>query len=681
MCGIAGIVGLDSTVPPRRRQLKAMADAIIHRGPDDDGYFLNSELGIGLAARRLSIVGVDNGQQPVFNEDRTVVAVYNGELFDHRTLRRDLVARGHRFRTDADSEVLVHLWEEHGENLFNFVDGQFAFALCDLRRGIVILARDRFGICPLHWTRQNGKLYFGSEVKAILASGDVNAEPDLRGVDQILTMFALPTRRTMFKDVQAVYPGHYLKLMVRPGENQITENPYWDLDFPDEGDEKRPANNGELVNGLRDVFYRAVETRLQADVPVAAYLSGGVDSAVICAAATDILDRPIHAFSIKIDSPFFDEERSARRNADAIGCQHTVVTCDSTRLLDRYRQLVVAAESPVVDTSCAALHLLSETLAQQGYKVTLTGEGADEALAGYPWFKTNKLLNLFDFGAFRPGEWARWAIGRIAVPYLTEADRQRILSLLGGTVAQADLYGMVSANRRRILSENSQAKLGDYCAFEDLELNYERMKRWHPLNRSLYVGYKTQLSGMLLSQKSDRVAMANSVEARYPFLDERVVEFCAGVAPEWKLKGVLKDKYVLRQMARGCLPDEAALRPKKMFRAPFSDTVFSPQEPFVQQLLCKESIDRAGYFDAAEVEAALKRRGQKRWPYVTRCFDEMTLVAVFATQLWHHQFIDSNLCESITASATDRLIRTDVPGMVFDNKRFDSSRSERVSEP
>lgn len=644
MCGIAGIVDLQLDRTPAQTTLKAMGDAIFHRGPDQEGFYVDK--GVGLVSRRLSIVGVSNGQQPVFNEDRSVVAVFNGEIYDHKDIRARLEARGHHFRTDADSELLVHLWEDHGDRLFEHINGQFAFALYDTRKKVMIMARDRFGICPLHWTRQQDSIYFGSEIKALLATGKITPQADVRGIDQIMTMFALPTRRTPFKDIHSVYPGSFVEIKFGDARTapQVSERRYWDYSFPDQGDEYRPKNSDDLIDGFRDKFSAAVARRLEADVPVAAYLSGGIDSSIVCATAGKILGRPIQAYSIKIDSPFFDEEQVTRRNAEAIGCPVQIVHFDSTKLLDRYQQLVIAAEAPVVDTSCASLHKLSSILSDDGYKVTLTGEGSDEGLAGYPWFKFNKLLNCMDKGRFRPSSVSRWLIAKAMLPGLPEADRQRLHKSLGGPVAQADMYSLVSASRRQLLSKDVQKELGDYCAFDEVELDKDAMRRWHPLNRSLYVGYKTQLSGMLLSQKSDRVAMANSVEARYPFLDEEVVRYMSTVPPEWKLKGLMKDKHVLRRAAEGLLPHNVAHQPKKMFRAPFGDTVLLPNAGFVDQLLSEESISKAGYFCPQAVQKSLQKLRQKRRSPM-RMFDEMALVGIFSTQLWHHTFIDQSLCD------------------------------------
>ena len=645
MCGIAGIVDLRGVADTSPAVLHRMAEAIVHRGPDEEGFFRTA--GVGFASRRLSIIDIADGQQPIQNEDRNVTVVYNGELFDHRDERARLKASGHQFRTSCDTEIIVHLWEEYGEHLFEHLQGQFAFALYDHRKRTLILARDRVGICPLHWTRQGDTLYFGSEVKSLLASGSFTPQADVRGLDHIFTFFGVPTRRTPFEGVSAVLPGHYLKIQFKADGSpaEIEDHEYWDLDFPDAGEEYNPKDQERLVDEFQEVFFKAVDARLQADVPVVSYLSGGVDSATVLAAATRLKRESIPSFTIQIDSPWYDESSPARRIAQLTGSPQTFVKCDSQRLLDGYDELVKATANPVVDTSCPGLYALAGEVRRQGYKVALTGEGSDESMGGYPWFKVNKLVNMFDRGSFRPSNLTRrlWRhIGARQVPW---SEWQEIHRVLGGPVAQAEVYGMVSSTRRLFFRDDVLESFGGKMAFHDLSLNYERMKRWHPLNRSLYVGYKTILPGLLLNHKADRVAMANSVETRYPFLDERVIDFLAALHPRWKLRGILQDKLILRLMSMRMLPKEVAFQPKKMFRAPFGDTLFQPDSPIVQQLLSEESLKRTGYFDPKKVATAIKKcRRRVRLPW-NRLFQEMGLISVFATQMWHHIFLGGGLCD------------------------------------
>ena len=651
MCGIAGILDLRCERQFSSTVLQRMAAAIRHRGPDETGYF--RELGIGLASQRLSIVDLEAGQQPVYNEDRSIVAVFNGELFDHPEQRDRLRRLGHSFRTACDSEILVHLWEEYGEEMFPHLRGQFAFALWDRRKRVVILARDRVGICPLHWARRDDVVYFGSEIKAILASGAVEAKADLRGLDHLFTFFAMPSGRTAFEGISAVSPGGYLRMRLGGGQQptRIEERSYWDHDFPDHGDEEDPSDEREILEEFREKLFRAVEVRLRADTPVVGYLSGGIDSASVLAVGGKLRDEPIPSFTIKIDSPGLDEEDKARQIARHLGSPQTVIRCTGPKLAEAFPDLIRASDSPVVDTACTALHALSAEVNRQGYKVALTGEGADEALGGYPWFKIHKLLGMFDFGALKMGDLTRRAALAVAAPTTSWRQVSQSRSAVGGALAPLDVYALMLSNRRRFYSDASRESLGDWLPFEDLELDHDRSKRWHPFNQSLYLGYKTILPGLLLSQKGDRVAMANSVETRYPFLDEDLMAFCAKLAPRWKLRGILRDKVVLRRSVADLLPRDVIRRPKAMFRAPFGETFFTQPPPYLNQLLSEESLRRTGYFDPSRVRACLADRSRLLSLPGRRLFKDMGLTAVMATQLWHHLYLGGELCDLPTWQA------------------------------
>lgn len=418
MCGIAGSIELAGKRQPDESVLRAMAAALVHRGPDDSG-FLRAP-GIGLAQRRLSIVGLQDGQQPIFNEDRSVALVCNGELFDFPERRAELESKGHKFRTHSDCEIIVHLYEEYGEDLFMQLKGQYAFALVDFNRNKVFLARDRVGICPLFWSRQGDTVYFASEIKAMLAAGVVPPEADPRGLDHLFTFFALGTRRTAFKNVQAIAPGHYLKIDFRStgGAAAPVERKYWDLDFPDWGQE-RDGDESQLVDEFEAAFTRAVELRLRADVPVVSYLSGGVDSAYVMATAARIKGEALPSFTLRIPGKSLDEVNNALHSSRAIGDRMpTIVEADADCIKNSYVSLTTAAECPVLDTSCAALLALSGEVRAQGYKTVLTGEGADEAFAGYIWFKVRELMRSLDIGdAFRPSAALSRAVRKFKNPW------------------------------------------------------------------------------------------------------------------------------------------------------------------------------------------------------------------------------------------------------------------------
>lgn len=643
MCGIAGSIDVAGKRLPERATLQRMADALVHRGPDDSGFL--TVPGVGFAHRRLSIVGLEDGQQPIFNEDRTVAVICNGEFFDYPERRTDLEAKGHVFCTHSDSEVLVHLYEEYGEGLFPYLKGQFAFALVDLVRGVVILGRDRVGICPLFWSRQGDTIYFASEIKALIATGAVRPEADPRGLDHLFTFFALSSRRTAFKGVQALEPGHYLKIELSDGRSagSVTERKYWDFDFPDWGDEL-DGDLPHLTDTFERVFARAVDVRLRADVPVVGYLSGGVDSAFVLATAARVAGRPLPSFTLRIPKKNLDEVDEAMEAAEAIGAHPSVVQAGSDLIMDSYPALTQAAESPVLDTSCAALLALSREVRSQGYKVVLTGEGADEGFAGYVWFKMREMARVLDMGemlAVTPG--LSRAVRKIGAKQKAD-ELRKIDTLVGGPHAQSVMYSLVATSRDRYFSAGFKEELGGHVAYEDLDLDVERMARWHPLNRSLYFGYKIHLPGLLLSQKGDRIAMANSVETRYPFLDEDVISFVSQLSPRWKLRRRMRDKYLLRQAAERVLPRSVAQRPKHMFQAPLADSFLVNAPEFVRELVSEESLKRTGYFDVDQVRrdcALVASEGSSR--RLGRFFS-LGLGGVVATQLWHHVHLGGGLC-------------------------------------
>lgn len=652
MCGIAGMVALSGGAEIPMEAMRSMARAMIHRGPDEEGFW--HEQGVGLASRRLKIIDLVDGRQPLCNEDGSVVVVYNGELFDHPQLREALEGRGHRFRTRSDTEVIPHLWEDHGEEMFARLRGQFALALWDRTRRRLILGRDRFGICPLYWTRQKigGRewLLFGSEIKALLASGFVRAEPDLRGIHHVFNFLALPGKVTCFAGIELLLPGQYLSIQLDParGAAEVETHRYWEIDFPDQGEEEKGQAPKRLVDEFERILLAAVERRLRADVPVVSYLSGGIDSSLVVALACKVLGRPVPTFTIKILERTLDETAQAAAVSRYLGTESVVVPCGEREVLDGYARLIRATEGPVVDTSCTALLLLAQAVHQRGFKVSLTGEGSDEWLAGYSWYKIHRVLGFFDRVPGLPlGQRGREYFFS-SVLKTPEAYRQyvgRMEALSGGATAFHLFYGLMSVSRFRFFSPAMQESLRGHVPYEDLDVNWERLRRWHPLNRGLYWAGRIHLGGHLLSLKGDRVAMNSSVEVRYPYLDEEVFSFLARLHPRWKLRG-LRDKYILRLLGERWLPKSTAWAPKGMFRAPL-DSFFTGRPPrYVDQLLSRESLEKTGYFDADAVDHWRKALPQHRRGWC-RSSIELGLVAVVATQLWHHLFIDDTLADTV----------------------------------
>lgn len=644
MCGIAGVMDLAGRRTVPEGVIQRMSRALVHRGPDEEGFLHRP--GIALASRRLSIVGLADGQQPVCNETGDVHAVFNGEFFDFPEKRAALAARGHVLHTHCDTEIIPHLWEDHHEDMFERMRGQFAVALYDEQRHQLTIGRDRFGITPLYWTIQGEWLLFASEIKGLLASGMVTAKADLVGLDHVFTFAAMPGPVTCFQGVRMLRPGHYLQ--ITPGHAEVLcEKAYWEMDFPDEADVDPGIDQRKLVDEFEQVLLSAVERRLRADVPVGAYLSGGLDSSMIVAMACRIKGSAINTYTIRVDDPKLDELSAASRTARFIGTEPPIVQeFRAADALATYPHLIQAAESPVIDTSCAALLQLAQRVHANGQKVVLTGEGADEWLAGYPWYKIAKMFGALDMvPGVRLSDAARRLFLRLNdVPQYPPEMRQASEAAVGGPNAWIDSYGVLGLSKLRFYAEPMRNVLATNRPWAELGMNLSRARRWHSLNRGLWVGARVTLAGHLLQAKGDRVAMHSSVEARYPFLDEEVFDFTARLHPRWKLNG-FRDKHLLRLVAERWLPPEIARRHKVIFRAPLDSFHMEPEPLFVGQLLSDESLRRTGYFDVAAVQHWRKAFRQMRAGSLPRLSVEMGLAAVVATQLWHHTFIEGALCE------------------------------------
>jgi asparagine synthase (glutamine-hydrolysing) len=646
MCGIAGAFDLEGIREFSHQRLLAMTGAIASRGPDDE--LIHIEPQVALGARRLSIIDVAAGQQPIDNEDGSVWVAFNGELFEYPELRRQLLASGHRLATRCDTEAWVHLYEDHGEGVFERARGQFAVSLWDRKTRTLILGRDRAGICPLYYTQADGWLIWGSEIKAILASGLFAPRPDPRGIDHFFTFFCSGTTRTCFEGIKSLPPGHFLKVQ----NGRVTQHCYWDLDFPDAGAERRLDDPGPLVEEFEAILQQAVERRLRSDVPVVSYISGGLDSTVLLGLCNRLRAEPIPAFTIGLDRAGPDERAAASEAAALLGSPLSTMTMDRSGLADAFPELIRAAEGPVLDTSCAALLRLAQSVHEQGYKVALTGEGADEALAGYVWYKVQAASAALS-GRIGPAPerfFRRLLLGSIGGASVAPTPA----SAFGGAhPAQQDLYELISRAKPEFYSAGMWQRLAGHSPYDDLDIPSDRIKRWHPLNQSLYVGYKVMLAGLLMIAKGDRIAMSASVETRYPFLDDDVIDFCAGIAPEYKMCG-LTGKWILRQVAARILPAQIANRPKTMFRACMSGTFLGPHRPtWVDQLLSPESLRATGYFDPAAV--ARQRGWQVSIPRITpaRFVYDVALTCAVSTQLWHHVFF-GGLCDLPTWQAPSR---------------------------
>jgi asparagine synthase (glutamine-hydrolysing) len=443
-------------------------------------------------------------------------------------------------------------------------------------------------------------------------------------------------------------PGQYLRIQL-PGAGQsarIEHKYFWKIDFPDQGQEDYGADPKALVDEFERVMLGAVERRLRADVPVVSYLSGGIDSSLVVAMAAKIRGQTIPTFTIQIMDPKLDETSQAAVVSRHIGSTPVIVQVGDEEVLQSYPELIRAAEAPVIDTSCTALLRLARSVHQHGYKVALTGEGSDEWLAGYPWFKVHRLLGMFDAIPGISGSYwmRRLGIKLLGLPAGASDYMDRIYKTIGTYTAFQEVYGIMALSRLRFYSPATMDAVANYHPYLELEPDLQRMQRWHPLNRAFFWSGRIHLAGHLLSLKGDRVAMNSSVESRYPFLDVDVYNFLARLHPRWKLRG-FKDKYILRLLGERYLPHEVAWRPKGMFRAPLNSFFDHKVPPFVDQLLSDESLKKTGYFNIPAVQFWRDKVRNRQLGSRNRTSVELGLVAVVSTQLWHHQFIDNSLAD------------------------------------
>jgi asparagine synthase (glutamine-hydrolysing) len=633
MCGIVGICDLDGARPVRESTLRSMLGTIRHRGPDQFGIYLDDHVGLGNA--RLSIIDLNTGQQPISNEDGTLWIVFNGEIFNHPELRRELEKRGHRFSTACDTETVLHAYEEYGTDCLSRLNGQFAIAIWNSRSRTLFMARDRLGVRPLFYTVAGGALVFGSEIKAILADPGITASPDPVALDQIFTFWSTLSPRSFFRGIVDLPPGHYM--LVRDG--RITLKPYWEMAFPEDG--AAPVRSRrEYVEELRDLLIDATLIRLRADVPVGAYLSGGLDSSTITAIIRSYTTNPLETFSIAFTDPGLDESGFQSSMAGALGTDHHVVHATHADIGRVFPEVIWHAETPVMRTSPAPMFLLSGLVRDNHFKVVLTGEGADELLAGYDIFKAAKIRR---FWARQPDSKLRPALFNRIYPWIPGLTRSNYAqSFFGMGLRETEsrdyshsLRWRTTARAKRFFSEGTREAIR--ASGDDLTPFYpDGFDRWDPLHRAQYLEITIFLSQYLLSSQGDRMAMGHSVEGRFPFLDHRVIEFCNGLPPQLKLRG-LTEKYLLKEISREWLPAEISNRPKQPFRAPIHRAFFNDSPPdYLEELLSPSAIKHSGYFNPQAVGHLVAKLKQGLPLGET---DDMALAGIISTELVDRQFV------------------------------------------
>jgi asparagine synthase (glutamine-hydrolysing) len=635
MCGICGILNLGGAAVDAEL-VRRMTDALRHRGPDERGLWADPPVGFGHA--RLSIIDIAGGHQPMSNEDQSLWITFNGEIFNYLELRAELMGKGHTFASRSDTEVILHLYQEEGEHCVERLNGQWAFAIWDARRRKLFLSRDRLGIRPLFYTQAGGKFLFASEIKALLACPEVAGELDLQALDQIFTFWVTLPPRTAFRDILQLPPGHSLARE----DGRLRVWPYWRLayapteDGAEDGVERRRE---ELLSLLQD----ATRIRLRSDVPVGAYLSGGLDSTLIAALAKQRVGDRLRTFSVTFADRDFDESAYQQEASRYLQTQHSDAQCGYEDIARVFPDVVWHAEQPLVRTAPAPLYLLSQLVRESGFKVVLTGEGADEILGGYDIYKEAKIRRFW--GRNPASAWRPLLLKRL-YPYMEAMQRQSPAYLKSFFhVTAEDLASpffshlprwQLTAKLKNFFSPAVRAELPSEAAWQEFEGSLPpAYAGWLPFNQVEYLETAHLLPGYILSAQGDRMAMAHAVEGRYPFLDYRVVEFAAKLPPRLKMR-VLDEKYLLKQVARGLVPESIRRRPKQPYRAPDGRSFFGPAGSLAEDILSSASVRRAGIFHPPAVAALVAKFKSGR---LTSTRDDMALVGILSTQILLERFV------------------------------------------
>ncbi len=637
MCGIAGYFASKGSLQDGQSVLSSMIGAIAHRGPDENGIYVDQNAGLG--HMRLSIVGLEDGQQPMKNARGDVVISYNGEVFNYVELRDDLIAQGHVFQTSSDTEVILHLYDELGPDCVKKLNGDFAFAIWDQRRRRMMLARDRMGVRPLFYTWHKGTMFFASEAKSLLTVPGIEAEVDIYALDQIFTLWAPIAPRTIFRNIFELQPAHFLLL---EGETFKTA-PYWQLQYPDRDSAASPRSEDHVAEELLHLLTDATRIRLRADVPVGSYLSGGLDSSAVSAIAAKIVPDRLRTFSIGFESAEHDETAFQMQMVEALGTDHSALTCSTNDIANIFPSVIAHTERPVLRTAPAPLYLLSRLASSEGYKVVLTGEGADEVFAGYDLFREAKVRR---FCAAQPTSRIRPQLFRKLYPYLSGLKQQspEYLSAFFGAGAD-DIRDPLYSHRPRFrgtaatkmfFSQDLQTALNGYDATADLVSGLPKdFTRWHPLHQAQYLETSLLLPGYILNCQSDRMAMAHGLEGRFPFLDHRLVEFASRIPVGMKLKG-LAEKHIVKRAVRDLVPQTITARLKQPYRAPDSRSFTAGGMPdYVRDSMSAAAISDTGLFNPVAVEKLVGKCARDN-PVGYR--DNSAFVGILSTQLWHQIF-------------------------------------------
>jgi asparagine synthase (glutamine-hydrolysing) len=634
MCGIAGFVPTNK-IPNSRDALSAMLTRIHHRGPDEAAMYLSDYACIGSV--RLSIIDLKSGQQPMCTQDGRYWITYNGEVFNFCELRELLEQKGHLFRTNCDTEVVLHMYQEFGSECLNYFNGQFALSIWDTVEHELFLARDRIGIRPLYYTQQNSGFVFSSEIKSIFEFPNVERRINEKGLDQVFTFWTTLSPNTIFQNIYEIPAGHYA---IYKNGNLHTQ-PYWNLNFSI----KRNIGFIEAKEQFASLFKDSIALRMRADVPVAAYLSGGIDSTATTAFIKKMFPGALHTFSIRFEERDFDESVYQQEVAHCFKTMHHSDSFQNKDVVDLFSKVIWHTEVPVLRTAPFPMFKLSGLVKDNGIKVVITGEGADEILGGYNIFK-EALIRRF---------WAKFPESKIRpqllkklylyIPQIKEASSSALKMFFGYKLldTHSSIYSHLLRwnNTSRItkhFSEELKEQVREYNPINSYEQYLNgKLNGYSPLAKAQYIETNLFMSGYLLSSQGDRVAMGNSVEGRYPFLDHRLIEFCAGLPDDFKIKG-LDEKYLLKNVVKGVIPSSVLNRPKQAYRAPIAQALLTDETGFVDEYLSDLMLNRVGVFNSKSVgNLVLRLRNNSS---MISEIDNMALMGILSTQVLHELYIN-----------------------------------------
>ena len=654
MCGVAGIIDYHSKANDKN-VVESMIRVISHRGPDESGIYCSRFAAIGNV--RLSIIDIEGGQQPLSDISGRYWIVFNGEIFNYKELRVDLEKKGNVFKTKSDTEVLVQLYAHYGKKCLDLLNGQFAFAIWDKQKEELFIARDRVGIRPLFYNINAGVFSFASEIKALFQQKEITRELYPKSLSQIYTFWTAITPNTPFRDIFELSPGHFAIY----NRNGLTIEKFWELSF-DKPDST--ISLPDAIDRFHELFSDAVRIRLRADVEVAAYLSGGIDSSATVAYIKDIEPGILNTFSIGFDEKDFDESSYQNEAAKYFDTTHKSMSCSAKDISDSFPKVIWHSETPLLRTAPAPMLLLSHLVRDNNIKVVVTGEGSDEILGGYDIFKEAKIKR---FWSSQPNSTIRPLLLKKLYPWLSQMNNlnPKMLRMFYGYKLEdidnpfySHLLRWNNSNHiKKHFSGNIKQNLNNYSFINDLEkMLPKNFGSWDQLAKSQWLETTVFMSGYLLSAQGDRMALANSVEGRYPFLDYRVIEFCSTLPADYKLHG-LNEKYLLKKLLKNRIPEKILKRPKQAYRAPIKSVFLSKNTPeYVKDMLSDSYFRKAGIFDFDSVSGLISKIEKTG---VASEIDNMVITSVISTHLLYYQFIENNNKEFQTVELRNHKIIED----------------------